>query len=66
MNNKNIPGRLMRANEVQRKMGCGRTTVYKIMARKDFPKIKINGRIYVPENLFNDWLRLNLWKDIRA
>ena len=49
-------GRLLyNTTEVMRMLGIGRTLMYKLLTRPDFPKIMINGRYYIPKEKLTKW-----------
>lgn len=42
--------------EVQQALGVGRNTVYELVSRSDFPKIRVGRKIIVPRDAFLRWL----------
>ena len=42
--------------EVQQALGVGRNTVYELVSRNDFPKIRVGRKIIVPRDAFAKWL----------
>lgn len=42
--------------EVQQALGVGRNTVYELVNRSDFPKIRVGRKIIVPRDAFAKWL----------
>ncbi len=41
-------------------LGCGQQRVYDLVNLKDFPKITIGKRYYIPESKFQEWLENNV------
>lgn len=41
---------------LQREWGIGRNTVYALVNRADFPKIRVGRRILIPRDALNRWL----------
>jgi predicted DNA-binding transcriptional regulator AlpA len=41
---------------IQRILGIGRNSAYKLVAEKDFPAIYVGNRIVIPADLFNQWI----------
>lgn len=42
--------------EAARALGVSRPTLYKILERPDFPKVRVGSRIVIPRSLFISWL----------
>lgn len=42
--------------EVQEALGISRSTVYELVNRSDFPKIRVGRKIIVPCEAFTRWL----------
>jgi excisionase family DNA binding protein len=42
--------------DVQRLLGVGRNSAYKLVAEKDFPAIYVGNRIVIPADLFGEWV----------
>ena len=43
-------------DDIQRLLGIGRNTAYKLVADKDFPAIYVGNRIVIPADLFQTWI----------
>lgn len=43
-------------SEAARALGVSRPTLYKILERPDFPKVRVGSRIVIPRSLFISWL----------
>jgi excisionase family DNA binding protein len=43
-------------DDIQRLLGIGRNTAYKLVGKKGFPTVHIGNRIIVPADLFNEWI----------
>jgi len=43
-------------DDLQRLLGIGRNTAYKLVAEKDFPSVYVGNRIVIPADLFNEWI----------
>jgi len=42
--------------DIQRLLGIGRNSAYKLVRRKDFPVIYVGNRIIIPTDLFQNWV----------
>lgn len=42
--------------DVQRLLGIGRNTAYKLASEKGFPSIYVGNRIIIPTDLFQNWI----------
>ncbi len=42
--------------DIQRLLGVGRNTAYKLVAENDFPAIYVGNRIVIPVDLFQAWV----------
>jgi len=42
--------------EIQRILGIGRNSAYKLVSEKDFPSFYVGNRIIVPTDLFQEWI----------
>lgn len=42
--------------DMQRLLGIGRNSAYKLVAEKDFPSIYVGNRIVIPVDLFQSWI----------
>ena len=47
--------RFLRVSDVQKRIGCGRDTAYKIMRSEGFPSIMIGKQRYVSPEAFERW-----------
>lgn len=45
------------AAEVQKIIGCGQNTLYKLMKDESFPSIKIGRKYYVSKEEFERWYK---------
>lgn len=50
--------------DIQRILGLGKTSAYKLVEQKDFPKVKIGGSYRIPLEEFNTYMRRYLYKEI--
>jgi len=41
---------------IQRILGIGRNSAYKLVAEKDFPTVYVGNRIIIPADLFAQWV----------
>ena len=48
--------RYLDANELMRVLNVGRSTVYSLLKRPDFPSSRIGKRIVVSETALRDWM----------
>lgn len=44
-------------DDVLRLMRISRALAYKLVRQNDFPKIRVGGRIVIPQDLFEEWIR---------
>ena len=52
--------KLLKVKDIQKILGCGQQTVYDLVKLKDFPKITLGKRYYIPEEAFNKWINDNV------
>lgn len=52
--------KLLKVKDIKAILGCGQQTVYDLVNLKDFPKITIGKRYYIPESKFQEWLENNV------
>ena len=52
----NIYPAFFKVEDIQRLLGIGRNSAYKLVADKDFPAIYVGNRIVIPADLFNAWI----------
>lgn len=43
--------------DIQRLMGIGRNSAYKLVNKKGFPSIYVGNRIIIPADLFQSWVK---------
>lgn len=55
--------KLLKVKDIQERIGCGINRAYDIVRQRDFPKIIIGKRYYVPEDEFEKWLKRYLYKE---
>lgn len=48
--------------DVQKILGCGINTAYDLVNQRDFPKIRIGKRNYIPREEFLEWVSTYLRK----
>ena len=48
--------RYLNAKEIMATLGIGRSTVYELLNRKDFPAVRIGRRVLVSETALREWL----------
>ena len=48
--------KMLTAKETQTYLGVGRSTVYALLKRADFPSARLGRRIVVPESALREWL----------
>lgn len=51
--------------EVSERLHIGRDKTYKLVNRKDFPKIRIGKTVLIPESKFNEWIEESIYKTIK-
>lgn len=47
---------MLNAETLKNVLGMSLTSAYELMHEKDFPSIKIGGRIIVPKDKFREWI----------
>ena len=47
---------MLNAETLKNVLGISLTSAYELMHEKDFPSIKIGGRIIVPKDKFREWI----------
>ena len=52
----------LNANMVRDVLGVSETTAYELMHQKNFPALKIGGRLVVPKDKFIEWVEDNVGK----
>ena len=55
--------KLLKVKDIKESLGCGINRAYEIVNQKDFPKIIIGKRIYIPEKEYELWLKKYLYKE---
>lgn len=48
---------ILTVKDVKKSLGCGINRAYDIIHQKDFPKIKIGNRYYIPREEYYKWLK---------
>lgn len=48
--------RYLSAKEIMTALKIGRSTVYELFKRSDFPAVHIGKRVFVSETAFREWL----------
>ena len=43
-------------DDIQRLLGIGRNSAYRLAQEKDFPSLYIGNRIIIPADLFDEWI----------
>lgn len=54
---------MMTVVDIKEYFGCGINRAYDIVNQRDFPKIKIGNRLYIPEEEFQKWCKSYLRKE---
>lgn len=57
---------ILTVKDVKDILGCGINRAYDIVNQRDFPKVKIGKRMYIPEDEFERWLLTYLRKNYRV
>lgn len=55
---------LLARKEVAQKLGVSLPTVDRLIARNDFPVVRLGRSVKVPEDLLEDWIRENVGKAV--
>ena len=58
--------KILTVKDIKDVLGCGMNRAYDIVNQRDFPKIKIGKRIYIPEDEFENWLKTYLRKEYKV
>lgn len=58
--------RILTVKDVKNILGCGMNRAYEIVNQRDFPKIKIGKRFYIPEDEFEKWLETYIRKEYKV
>lgn len=53
----NVRPEFYSVEDMQRLLGIGRNTAYRLAAEKNFPAIYVGNRIVIPADLFQEWIR---------
>ncbi len=56
--------KLLRVKDIQEKFGCSKQTAYDIVRLRDFPKLTIGKRYYIPEEALEKWINNNVTSSI--
>lgn len=56
---------ILAPKDIKNILGCGKNRTYDIINQKDFPKIKIGKRFYIPRDEFEKWLNNYLRKEYK-
>ncbi len=56
--------KLLRVKDVQEKFGCSKQTAYDMVRLRDFPKLTIGKRYYIPEDELDKWISKNVTSTI--
>lgn len=54
--------KLLKPKDVAEILGCSMTRAYAIINQKDFPKIMIGKRAYIPQEAFKQWIESYTYK----
>lgn len=57
--------RILTVKDISSILGCGIHRAYDIVNQRDFPKIKIGKRFYIPNDEFENWLKIYIRKEYR-
>lgn len=55
---------MLRVKDIQNDLGLNNKVAYKLVKSKGFPKIIINGRIFIPEEEYKSWVKYHIGKKI--
>lgn len=56
---------ILTVKDIKRSLGCGINRAYEIVNQKDFPKIKIGKRLYIPKDEYKKWLQSYVRKEYK-
>ena len=54
--------RYLTVKELMKILNLGRTKTYELVNQDDFPKVKIGGKILIPESEFQTFMKQHLYK----
>jgi predicted DNA-binding transcriptional regulator AlpA len=54
--------RFLKPKDIAEILGCSMSRAYDIVNQKDFPKIKIGKRAYIPPEAFQQWVKNYTYK----
>lgn len=54
--------KMLTVKDIQSIFGMGKNQAYALMNSAGFPSFKINGRIYVPQIAFDEWVETYIGK----
>lgn len=57
--------KMLKPKDISKILGCSMTTVYTIINQKDFPKIMIGKRAYIPQESFQKWIKAYTYKEYK-
>lgn len=58
--------KILTVKDVKEILGCGINRAYDIVNQRDFPKITIGRRMYIPEEEFEKWMHTYLRKEYKV
>lgn len=56
--------RIYTIKDIQEIFQISHNTAYKLVNSRNFPKIKINRRLYIPERQLRKWIDLHIFKEL--
>lgn len=56
--------KILKVSDIQKHLGISKTRAYELIRLKNFPKIKIGHRYYIPEKQYEEWLSKNVKNQI--
>ena len=57
--------KMLSVKDIQASLGCGKSTVYEIIATGTLPCMKIGRRYYIPEQGYKDWIQNHMNSQVR-
>lgn len=60
-----IKKEMLTVKDIKESLGCGINRAYDIVNQKDFPKVKIGKRFYIPKDEYDKWIHSYLRKEYK-
>lgn len=54
---------VLTVKDIKESLGCGINRAYSIVNQRDFPKVKIGNRYYIPKDEYEKWFKSYIRKE---